>query len=327
MTNDDRTRRGARWGWVVLGVMAVRLLWTGCCMVAQFRAAQAAHRWAELEARVYGGSTHLSSLSFENRATSLSESQRSRSAASTTAAAAASPSSAAAADGGSLSAREEEEQQQLEPPLPQSFPSGTGGLERRGVKYDDARPDFLSPKPQPPAGSAARKPGSSFGSSGTASGTLSSESSGSVRHWTATVSSESGGYGSEEETRAELMKRYGILNALLDIELLLLILQTAFTIVYLVLTLVVVFYCEYAGDEPALLMGVAMLVSWLALAARVVAGSQPLRWRELLGEGRRAQRVWEGHYQGRAEQWLRKFLCIAGVPQYYCPTVCACGKG
>ena len=37
--------------------------------------------------------------------------------------------------------------------------------------------------------------------------------------------------------------------------------------------------------------------------------------------------MWEGHYQGRAEQWLRKFLCIAGAPQYYCPTVCACGKG
>ena len=45
----------------MLGVMAVRLLWTACCMVAQFRAAQAAHRWAELEAQVYGGSTHLSS--------------------------------------------------------------------------------------------------------------------------------------------------------------------------------------------------------------------------------------------------------------------------
>ena len=320
----------------MLGVMAVRLLWTACCMVAQFRAAQAAHRWAELEARVYGGSTHLSSLSFENRATSLSESQRSRSAASTTTTAA-SPTSAArragtaaAADGepegagaggGSLSAPEEEEAQQLEPPLPQSFPSGTGGLEleRRGVQIDGARPDFLSPKPQPPPASATQKPGSSFGSldsaaSGTASGTLS-------------PSSESGEYGSEEQTRAELMKRYGILNALLDFELLLLILQTAFTIVYLVLTLVVVFYCEYAGDEPALLMGVAMLVSLLALAARLLAGSQPLRWRELLGEGRRAQRVWEGHYQGRAEQWLRKFLCIAGAPQYYCPTVCACGKG
>ena len=139
-------------------------------------------------------------------------------------------------------------------------------------------------------------------------GTLSADIEGVSRHFSSR----------ETAARGSVQGLYRRLNMVLDFEFL-------FTAVGLVPVTVV--YSIIAGIElerasctaPAAdVLSIASLVlCGASVLARMAGGPMPLQWRPLLGTGAESQLVWEAHYMGRVEQWLREVMLFMGAPKYY----------
>lgn len=122
----------------------------------------------------------------------------------------------------------------------------------------------------------------------------------------------------ESAARGGVQRRYSRLNMVLDFELLLtLVGLVPVVVVYLVLSIVELGRAPCAAPAADGLSIASLVLCLSSLVARVGGGPMPLQWRPLLGTGPGAQLVWEAHYMGRVEQWLRQIMLFMGAPKYY----------
>ena len=122
----------------------------------------------------------------------------------------------------------------------------------------------------------------------------------------------------ETAARGGVQERYQRLNMVLDFELFLtLVGLVPVAVVYLVLSLVELGRAPCAAVAADGLNIASLVLCLSSLVARAGGGPMPLQWRPLLGTGPEAQLVWEAHYMGRVEQWLRQIMLFMGAPKYY----------